>query len=59
MAAHALKELLQKHSVADLPAPKKLIEVDSKAQLIDGFEVRFARVDFCPLPCHSARSPSL
>lgn len=41
MAAQNLKHLFEKHTVADMPAPKILIEIDSKAQLIDGFEVRF------------------
>jgi CBS-domain-containing membrane protein len=38
MAANPLRQLFEKHTVADLPTPKTLIEVDSKAQLIDGFE---------------------
>jgi len=38
MAAQNLKHLFEKHTVADMPTPKTLIEIDSKAQLIDGFE---------------------
>jgi hypothetical protein len=41
MAASSLQKLFQKHTVADLPVPKTLIEIDSKSPLIDGFEVRF------------------
>jgi len=43
MATQHLKSLLEKHTVADMPVPKTLIEIDSKSQLIDGFEVRVSR----------------
>jgi len=38
MAAHPLKDMFESHTVADLPTPKQLVEIDSKASLIDGFE---------------------